>query len=217
MYRTAAAAGELLDALGFPWWMSHGTLYGSWCFHGILPWDDYIDFGFPRAHVSALEEAVKFTEWRFYRHNPFMAKIWKPREAAHATRHPWTWPFVDLALYDLFPGSRQVLVEYGLGTKYALFGVDEMLPTARYRYGDLSLPVPRMPEVFLDRIYPPWRTEARSADWCHRTEGWYAEPPVWASNRDVADSYPDRPMYHVDLNAPRVRDQGDGRPPCPAP
>lgn len=190
MYQAATAGAALLDNLGLPWWASHGSLYGSWCFHGIIPWDDDLDFAFPREHAERLKQRAVEQGWKYSRLHPFLAKIWNPQWGIH--RHPgveWTWPFIDIALYDRIESHKVILVEFDYCRQFKPLPISEMLPTQRYPFGPLMLPIPKNPELFLDTVYKSWRTKALSNYWNHRIEKLYPEPQVWANISELRDKF----------------------------
>ena len=193
LYRTAADVAELLDALGLTWWLSHGSLYGSWCFRGVIPWDDDLDVAAPLDRAGDIEHHARLGGWRFLRVHPFLAKLWRHDDALHRTRHPWTWPFVDLALYERCPQGT-VRVEHCHCTRFETFQEHELLPTRPHPFGGLTLPIPARPELFLDGLYKDWRTRSLSNSWNHRLERRYPEPAVWVSNAELAARFP---MYNV--------------------
>ena len=179
LYATAADGAELLDSLAHPWWLSHGTLLGAWRHHGVIPWDDDLDFAFPRARLRDLKSAAKEAGWQFLRFGPFSAKIWKPDAALYQTRKPWSWPFIDIAFYDEF--ESRIIIEHMYHTSFKTFHRDELLPTRTSPFGPLNLPIPKSPEVILNQLYPCWYTRPASGSFCHRLEARYAEPPARAS------------------------------------
>jgi hypothetical protein len=189
LYETAAAGAALLDEIGLPWWLSNGTLLGSWRHHGIIPWDDDLDIAFPREHVDILKQAALDRGWGYARLAPFLAKIWDPKVAVHHPKVSWTWPFIDIALYDEVPMYKLIVVEYGYHQHYKAFSVSDILPTQPYHFGPRMLPIPHKPELMLDTLYSSWKTQPLSGYHCHRQERAYAEPPVRASIAKLAEQF----------------------------
>ena len=188
LYETASRAAAFLDSLGQPWWLSHGSLLGAWRHHGLIPWDDDLDLAFPRDPVAELEAAAVARGWQFTRLGPFLAKVWDPRAAIHRPEHPWTWPFFDVALYDVW--RDRVIIEFGNHARFHSFAKNDVLPTRAHPFGPLSLPVLHRPEVLLRVLYPEWDVRPTSSVFSHRRERVYAEPAEQAAVADLAWRFP---------------------------
>ncbi len=134
---------------------------------------------FPRAKIHELEAAAEAQGWQYLRLGPFNAKIWKPESALYKTRKAWTWPFVDIAFYDEF--ESKIIIEHLYHSSFKAFLRDDLLPTRSYPFGELHLPIPKLPEIVLNQLYPCWSTRPASGSFCHRLEGRYPEPPARAS------------------------------------
>ncbi|QDS92421.1 LicD family protein [Roseimaritima multifibrata] len=195
LYNVVSECGRLLDSLGHPWWLSHGTLLGAWRHHDVIPWDDDLDVAFPREKLPELIAAAAESGWKFCRLGPFLAKIWNPSLALYHTNHPWTWPFADITLYD--ETSTTIIVEYMYHRKFAVVEKSDVLPLQDIPFGPLQLPVPRSPELLLNQVYPYWNSQPSSSDYGHRMERSYDEP---SERRRIADLAKDFQMFNVDVS-----------------
>ncbi len=190
LYSDAEEISKIFNRLTSDWWLSHGSLYGAYCCKGRLPWDDDLDIAFPRSKLDALLEVLRFSGWKWYRINSFVLKVWRPEAALYKTSWPWSWPFIDVALYDEFPLRKTIVVEHCQNTKFALFNVKDLIPTQLTDFGALKMPIPAYPEKYLDEIYPPWRERARSNGWDHRNERANKDPAVWLPNEKIKEIFP---------------------------
>lgn len=197
IYDTAAETAVMFNELGFPWWLSHNSMYSSWIFHGVQPWEDDLDIAVPRERIADIEAYVTSRGWGFRRMHSFAAKIWNPERAMHRNRYGWTWPFVDLALYDEVVTRNSILIEHDYCKQFSLLHKDDVMPTRFNHFGDLMLPLPANPEAYLDIVFPKWRTEVMSAFYCHRTERAYSEPVQYLSPKELSKEYK---LYNVSLD-----------------
>jgi hypothetical protein len=192
LYTAAKEGAELIQSIGKPWWLSHGTLLGAWRHHGTIPWDDDLDIAFPRNDIDELEQAAIAKGWQFARLAPFLAKIWKPEHAMYHTEKQWTWPFVDLALYD--EGYEKIIIEFYYHSKFIAILRDDVLPIQLCEFGPLRMPVPKSPEAILNNLYPCWHARPASAGFCHRTESMYPEPQERTNIEVLMTRFP---MYNI--------------------
>lgn len=197
LYQVADSAGQLLDSIGFPWWLSHGSLLGAWRHHGIIPWDDDLDMAFPRAHTDTLQRAAQDSGWKYTRLAPFLAKIWHPNLTLYSTGQAWGWPYIDVTLYD--EAYQRIIIEYGYHSKFVAFDCNLITPTHLCTFGPLQLPVPRSPVPILNTIYPNWSRKPTSAAYCHRQECFYSEPSETKGIQKLSLEFP---MHNIEIPDP---------------
>ena len=183
LYGTAKEIANFFNELKLQWWLSHGSLLGAWRHRGIIPWDDDLDFAFPREFVCFLETKAKEKNLKFKRLGPFLAKIWNPASAVYANRYEWTWPNVDVTLYDYF--KDKVIIEFDHHQKFHAFSASAITPTRLHSFGVLQLPIPNEPATLLNLIYPDWQFKPKSSQYSHRFEEIYVEPAESKSINDL--------------------------------
>lgn len=187
LYNTAKVFVELCNQLQITCWLSHGSLLGAWRHQAVIPWDDDLDIAFPREFVAVLESVAFKRGWCFQRMGPFLAKVWNPSHALHKTSYSWTWPFVDVTLYDYY--KNKVIIEYNHHNNFCAFDAVNILPIKLYEFGPSKMPIPAKPNVLLDCIYPNWDKRPTSSNWCHRLEKQYEEPVEQKLISELAGSF----------------------------
>ena len=102
MLATVDAFSNALTRAGIPFFMYSGTLIGSWRHHGLIPWDDDVDFAVPlglKKNVSQILNRLKpqfilnddqKIRWKFY-----------SSQARKISSQSWKFPFLDINFYDL--------------------------------------------------------------------------------------------------------------------
>ena len=102
MLATMDAFSRALTRAGISFFMYSGTLIGSWRHHGLIPWDDDVDFAVPlelkrnvSGTLSKLEPHFILNEeqkirWKFY-----------SCQAHKITGISWKFPFLDISFYGL--------------------------------------------------------------------------------------------------------------------
>jgi glycosyltransferase involved in cell wall biosynthesis len=175
LQRIAAIAGKNDIALYLYW----GTLLGHIRERGILQWDDDVDLAmFEPDKAAALCDAFKIEGLETYELRSPTERWIKVYDPAYpVTPHhslPWTWPNVDIFLYDVdsgFPAGS---------APAAQCSCDVILPGRMTTFEGAQLWEPESPLAVLDLQYPEWRYSERSSPYSHRQErvtaGWAARP-----------------------------------------
>ena len=194
LYDAAAEFSSVMDNFDYQWWMTHHTLLNSFYFRGLAPWYDNIEFAVPRDNLPDITAKLNEKGWEVKRMNPFTAKIWNTKMALHRPRFGWTWPFIDLMLYDDVPNRGVMVIEHAHCSKFTPVKRDELVETHPYYFGPLMLPIVKRAETLLDVFYPKWRIELQSSYYCHRTERMYSEAIEYEHPRELAKRFT---MYNI--------------------
>jgi hypothetical protein len=194
LYDAAGEVASIFRSVEYQWWMSHQTLLNSFYFRGLAPWHDCVEFAFPRESITEIESMFVANGWEFKRMSPFNAKVWNPKMALHRPRFGWSWPFIDLMLYDDVSNRGIIMMEHGHCAHFTPFKRDELVDTHPYYFGPLMLPMVKRAETFMDVVFPKWRTELASAYYCHRIERLYPEPVQYEHPQELAKRFT---MYNL--------------------
>ena len=167
MLATVDAFSNALTRAGIPFFMYSGTLIGSWRHHGLIPWDDDVDFAVPQGlkkNVSQILSRLKpqfvlnedqKIRWKFY-----------SSQARKITSQSWKFPFLDISFYNLndthvWDGDVKHFKTYN-------FPKEVVFPLTSRPFEGRLLPSPSKAKAMLARTYDLDQCKTRWYD--HRNE-----------------------------------------------
>ena len=178
--RLVETIDRTLTSAGIPYMAYAGTLLGVHRHGGVVPWDDDLDLclaGDDLPRFLALRETFLAEGIDLVAANGCY-KLFRAGGRPIDSQSPWTWPFVDLFVWDKI-GSRLVIRNFGDHYPFASFH-----PLRRAPFHHLELPVPREVEPVLASWYGPgFMQRALSPSYNHRREK--IEP-----RRPITSTYP---------------------------
>lgn len=150
-----------------PFFMYGGTLVGSWRHHGLVPWDDDIDFFVPRAKEDIVHAALSCLEPHFHLDTNFKIR-WKfySNQSHPYKSKEYKWPYIDINFY-LSNDTHLWDEDVERYSKY-IFRMDSVFPLRMRPFMGRMLPAPSETEVVLSVTYD--LQICKKGDWNHREE-----------------------------------------------
>lgn len=149
---------DILDAFStamqrerVPFFLYSGSLLGSWRHHGLVPWDDDVDFAVPRANQQHVYRVLSDLKPRF-RLDVRQKVRWKFfSDRSHPIKKvTWSWPFVDISFY--LENGTQVWDQDDHFPDFC-FPRPDVFPLRSRPFMGRTLPAPRDAEAVLRRTY----------------------------------------------------------------
>jgi hypothetical protein len=156
----------LADHLNLTYFVSGGTLLGSWRHHALVPWDDDLDVLVNITQKTQLLSAISQLEPQYKGPDGSVIKF-HSNESSIIPGHAWGWPFMDIAFFN---DNGKVLwntVKYFSGTKYDL---ERMFPLHKRPFETFEVNAPRDSLYFLENLYKSSFSGCRTWPYNHAKE-----------------------------------------------
>ena len=154
---------DTLTQNNITFFMTAGTLIGSYRHHGMTPWDDDIDLFMPDSEKSHIYDVLSKLQphYRIMRRNP----RWKfyPTSVRPFKRYGWAWPFIDM---EFFTDNGTHIK--GVDLRNEIYEKSEVFPLIKRPYWDLLLPSPRKPSQYLKKHFD--LEKCITLGWSHKSE-----------------------------------------------
>ena len=155
---------DILTKNNITFFMTAGTLLGSYMHHGMIPWGDDLDLFLPvsekaRIYIVLLKLQPKYRVVKEYPRWKFFSN-----ESTEFKRYGWAWPFIDLIFYADYGGYIQEIDELNREKIEKSY----VFPLIKRPYWDLLLPAPRNTSRYLKKRYSLDKCFTNS--WNHSSE-----------------------------------------------
>ena len=140
---------DTLTKNNITFFMTAGTLLGSYMHHGIIPWDDDIDLFLPVSEKVKIYEALAMLQPKYKVLKVYPRWNFFSSESRKFKRYKWSWPYIDLIFYA--DHGRYIKEIDRLNREK--FDKSYVFPLIKRPYWDLFLPAPRNTSRYLKKRY----------------------------------------------------------------
>merc|ERR1712004_620681 len=181
VYALARALSSAFSQHGVPFWTSGGTTLGIVRHGGLIPWDDDLDICLREQDEHLLEKGqlaktLESVGCRVARAKDYSWKVWLEDQSDDIVSiggktESYRFPFCDIFIMCKKKGRYELRGKQGRSAWpeewYTVHQVEAAFPAA---FGDVELPCPLDPHLYLDRTYGvDWNEIGSTHQFCYRT------------------------------------------------
>ena len=159
-----------MTSVNVSYFITSGTLLGSYRNHGKIPWDDDGDVIFNNSDVSTVKQVLSNFDPRFQLYapdqirKPYYMKFY-PTDGHQLTNCPYRSPYIDICTYKE-NDTHLINMSPFFGDTYAK---QQVFPLVRRPFGELLLPAPCNPRLIMESNGINI-SMCRTHDWNHISE-----------------------------------------------
>lgn len=158
---------EIAIRLQIPMFLSDGSLLGLIRHNCIMGWDDDIDITIDNKYVDRLfsqieeENIYKITK-HLWKENTIYYKMWG-EDGNEIPNYSHRFPFVDIWTFDNVKETIEFSYRPSIDSEI-------IFPLKIVNFYHFKVKIPNNPQLYLDELFPNWRTLIQIYDWNHQTE-----------------------------------------------
>jgi len=181
VYALARAISSAFAQHGVLYWTSGGTTLGIVRHGGLIPWDDDLDICLREQdeHLLGKGQVAKTLEFmgcKVARAKDYSWKVWLEDQSdevvsASGKIANYRFPFCDIFIMCKKKGRYEVRGKDGKSAwPEEWYSLHQVEATNLCQFGDVHLPCPADPHLYLDRTYGEgWNEMGATHQFCHRT------------------------------------------------